>query len=373
MKSSVDSLGTAMSAAVVTVLMGCGGLSQPPELGNWKSMAAGPFIFSRACAVWTGTEMVAWGEGDIGCNKLPAGTPCQIGGRYDPVIDKWKDMASAPSEGRRNMSAIWTGREMLIWSGECNGGAGNICDGGAAYDPALDHWRAINDANAPLPRGKFVSVWTGNRMIVWGGRGADQVARNDGAAYDPEMDQWSPISANGAPSPRYEAVSAWTGKKLLIWGGISFLEYFTDGASYDAVTDKWTAMSAAGAPSGRLFSATAWTGTELVVWGGLADQGSLNDGSAYNPETDTWRPIAPAPNPPPKGSFVWTGTELVVWGLPGSRYSPATNTWSAMGTEGQPSLDRSLNVSLWTGKEMITWGGTNHPSTVLNDGARYTP
>lgn len=50
--------------------------------------------------------------------------------------------------------------------------------------PARLRWRAI--ARSPLA-GRFghVAVWTGERMLVWGGSGRGRRSLGDGASYDP--------------------------------------------------------------------------------------------------------------------------------------------------------------------------------------------
>ena len=61
-------------------------------------------------------------------------------------------------------SSVWTGRELLVWSGTA-GTYGNFFSDGAAYDPAADRWRAM----APWPGRISDGVWTGREMVVWGG------------------------------------------------------------------------------------------------------------------------------------------------------------------------------------------------------------
>ena len=48
-------------------------------------------------------------------------------------------------------------------------------------------WRAISRANAPSARNFHMAVWTGKKMIVWGG-GNSVALLNDGGIYDPAAD-----------------------------------------------------------------------------------------------------------------------------------------------------------------------------------------
>ena len=59
-------------------------------------------------------------------------------------------------------------------------------------------WTATGLANAPLARDLHTAVWTGSRMIVWGGNGYGG-ALNTGALYDPATDTWTPTSAVNGP------------------------------------------------------------------------------------------------------------------------------------------------------------------------------
>ena len=58
---------------------------------------------------------------------------------------------------------------MIVWGGE-NTNGDNLNTGGR-YDPATDSWTAIRTTSPPQARNFHTAVWTGSRMIVWGGQG----------------------------------------------------------------------------------------------------------------------------------------------------------------------------------------------------------
>src|SRR5204863_7296602 len=68
---------------------------------------------------------------------------------------------------RRGPSAVWTGGRMIIW-----GGADDIAylDTGGRFDPLSNAWTPTPTTNAPYPRGYHATVWTGDLMLVWGGQ-----------------------------------------------------------------------------------------------------------------------------------------------------------------------------------------------------------
>jgi N-acetylneuraminic acid mutarotase len=306
--------------------------------GHWEPVAANPLL-GRVdhTAVWTGREMVLWG-GTQGTNQ-----PFADGARYDPATDAWSPTAAgaAPRE-RDDHAAVWTGREMLVWGGNSYSEDDFKLDDGGRYDPRNDTWRALPSARL-TPRDDPRAVWTGTEMIVWGGRDAGGHT-GDGARYDPARDRWRRVATAGAPAPREDHIALWTGREMLIWGGWNggdaARNYALDGARYDPATDRWRPMASAGAPPPREDHTAIWTGREMIVWGGVVRDGrtrhQLASGGRYDPTTDTWTPLATtgAPSPREDGVVVWTGDAMLVWG--GQRDERPLAT----GARYLPALDR---------------------------------
>ncbi|HEY3667815.1 MAG TPA: hypothetical protein VGL19_17555, partial [Polyangiaceae bacterium] len=296
--------------------------------------------------------------------------------------DRWAtiSMEAAPS-ARYAASAVWTGKRVLIW-----GGTIVDEDPGASYDPLNDTWQPI----APCPftvlgYGSF-STWTGSRMLVFN----SQVAR--GASYDPESDVWSAMSTNGAPNTLYGS-AVWTGKCWILWGGQALpgngLQKVNTGAIYDPANDTWTPTSTLGAPIARQDQSALWTGSRMLIWGGTAPiaAGSdqfyqVADGGLYDPETDTWQALSvPAQLQVPTldATASSTGSSLLFWGgfagdnyaQHGVRFDLSDSSWTALAVLHQPLL-RVSPRSVWTGVEMLVWGGFA-ASDDLASGARYFP
>jgi N-acetylneuraminic acid mutarotase len=135
--------------------------------GNvWKtvSLTGAPAPRYRHIAVWTGNEMIVWGG--IGVANL-----YNDGGRYNPAANSWTPLSltGAPL-ARSGHHAFWTGNEMIVWGGS-NFTTGVFFNDGARYNLAANTWIPISLAGAPSPRDTFSAVWTGREMIVWGGVG----------------------------------------------------------------------------------------------------------------------------------------------------------------------------------------------------------
>ena len=111
-------------------------------------------------------------------------------------------------------------------------------------------------------------------MIVWGGSSSSNTTLADGKIYDPETDTWTIMSAVGAPSTRTLHSAVWTGSKLIIWGGNSTSSNgagtnLGDGKIYDPNLDTWTSVLAGNSLSARSGQTAIWTGTAMIISGGL--------------------------------------------------------------------------------------------------------
>lgn len=243
-------------------------------------------------------------------------------------------------------------------------------------------WLALPEASAPSPRERHTAIWTGSKMIVWGGDvGGNPSVTATGGVFDPVSRVWTSTSMVGAPSPRHSHSAAWTGSKMIVWGGYGASSYETSGALYDPATDAWTPITSVGAPAGRTLQVDVWTGSELLVWGGDSNN-AVASGGRYNPATDAWSPL-----PGPAGasaryghSAVWTGDRMIMWGgsnsfdwlFDGALYNPSSGSWTTTtATSGAPE-GREGHTAIWTGSAMVVWGGWNG-FVVLNTGGIFDP
>jgi N-acetylneuraminic acid mutarotase len=344
--------------------------------GTWTPMSTtgAPSARDLLTAVWTGSKMIVWGGEDTSYTNT--------GSTYDPATDSWTATSTTGApEGRRDHVAVWTGSKMIVWGGY----RASWRNTGGVYDPATDSWTATATAGAPSARDGHTAVWTGSKMIVWGGRTGLPLdsQTNTGGIYDPATDSWTATSTTGAPTGRAGHVAVWTGSKMVVWGGLGAGYYLANGGVYDPLTNSWTATAASGAPSARAGFPSVWTGSRMIVWGGLGGGlGSgprLNTGGVYDPATNSWTATSTAGAPTPRygQGLVWTGSKMVVWGgsegfdtNTGGVYDPATDSWTATSTAGAPTA-RQYPVTLWTGSRMIVWGGS-YGTDSLNTGATYS-
>src|SRR5205814_678772 len=93
------------------------------------------------------------------------------GGRYDPVIGGWRPVATNNAPSARHIhTAVWSGSEVIIWGGSYqNNFTTNYFNDGGRYNPAANTWMAVTTTGAPAGRELHTAVWTGSEMIVWSG------------------------------------------------------------------------------------------------------------------------------------------------------------------------------------------------------------
>ncbi len=361
-----------------------------PVTDSWRptSTVGAPAARIGHTAVWAGSRMVIWG-GETCCGADGYTQLTETGGRYDPASDTWSPTALrfAPASREYHVAA-WTGSRMIVWGGVTRGPSGpEYPDTGGSYDPVADSWGPITTAGAPQGREAGTAVWTGSRMVVWGGSYNDFTgtrAVQTGGRYDPASDTWAPTTIAGAPEARTRHTAVWAGSRMIVWGGIAYdggPHVFRSGGRYDPSADAWTPTTEDGAPQARSDHTAVWTGQELVVWGGYGGGPLLASGGRYDPATDSWRSTSTDTAPSARSGHVaaWTGSRMVVWGgsqvggYPdtGGRYDPVSDSWTPTYSPNAPS-PREFPTAVWTGTVMIVWGGV-YAEEPLATGGRYDP
>ena len=278
-----------------------------PITDSWSPMTTvgAPTGRLEHTAVWTGNEMIVWGGYD-GTLQTPS---LASGGRYDPLTDTWQSIADAPL-GLRRHAVVWTGSEMIVWGGtvEITMDCGSVRYG-YRYDPASDSWTATPLTGAPsLGRMEATAVWTGSEMIVWGGYYANCLETpyfpDDGARYSPQTNDWQPMTTLDAPSGRSGQASVWNGSEMILWGGSTP----GTGARYDPIGDAWEALPGGG-PDARIHGVSA--PPNAAFWGGSGFVGY--SGGLFDPATDSWTPLPTTGAPTGTIGLMHITGSLAIW------------------------------------------------------------
>jgi len=287
------------------------GSTYDPTADQWHLLSTldSPEARSGHTAVWTGQSLIVWGG--FGSGFLGTGA------EFSPAEPTWTDLSMLTSPTARDGHvAVWTGARMMVWGGRDSGG---LLADGALYDPVAKLWSSLPIAGAPTARVGATAVWAGDQFLVWGGVGATTELDSGGrlpVTGGTAPGAWQPLEAGGAPTARSGHSALWTGQRMIIWGGQRGGLRLGDGASYDPVGRTWTTLPATQAPSPRTGHVAVWTGEEMLIVGGNSASGAEASGGAFNPTTGRWRTLSTAGSPTPRsqGTGAWTGTELLVFG-----------------------------------------------------------
>jgi hypothetical protein len=276
-------------------------------------------------------------------------------------------MTDAPT-ARYSHTAVWTGSKMIVWGGNV-GGMPPVTNTGGIYDPATDTWKATSLTGAPAARAGHVAVWTGSKMLVWSGFGVANL-EPEGGIYDPETDTWTPMSTSGQPVLRSAPVAAWSGSKMVVWGGRVGSTAVKTGGIYDPEKNTWAAVNEAGSPSPRYFHRMEWSGSRMFVWGGSDSIDWYSTGAFFDPEgtpTGVWTNASSTTNAPlirDRHTLTFGSKFFVAWGgwdggnllNTGGLINPDVNEWIATSSTGAPT-NRMEHVAVWAGTHAVIWGG----------------
>ncbi|MCI0414861.1 hypothetical protein L0222_18955 [bacterium] len=233
-----------------------------PVTDTWTTMSTtgAPSARENHRAVLAGKEMLIWGGS--------SGTFLNTGGRYRYSTDTWTPISTVRApQARHTHTAVWTGDEMIVWGGYS---ASGLLRSGGRYDPSTDSWTDtfIDFLTTPSARYHHTAVWIGKEMIVWGGE-ANGVKMNTGGRYNPLTNAWYSVSTANAPEARAHHTAVSTGPRMIVWGGWdNDGNSWITGGMYNPATNSWNETATYPAPGGRGKHTVVWTGLEMIVWGG---------------------------------------------------------------------------------------------------------
>jgi hypothetical protein len=140
-----------------------------PASNSWRRLPRIPRGRGGANAVWDGHELLVV----AGSAEAPAGTPpppARVGFALDPATNRWRSLP-AMDAGRTGAAAVWTGTKLLLWGGSASpSGTPRVTAPahGLAFDPRTNRWSTL-PAGPLLGRVDPTAVWTGRQLLVWGG------------------------------------------------------------------------------------------------------------------------------------------------------------------------------------------------------------
>jgi hypothetical protein len=310
-----------------------------PVTDAWATISStgAPGFSDSQTAVWSGTEMIVCGRS---YNEV-TGSYEISGGRYNPVTNTW---ATISSTGAPQFSyihtAVWTGTEMIAFGRVYSEITNSEEFGGGRYNPVTDTWTTISSTNSPrfyqdssYSDGSYAAVWTGTETFFFASSEYINYAQGYtniiGIRYNPATDTWATISSTGSPKVSGAMGACWTGSEIIVAGSdTSYAGYGVEGARYNPLTDTWTDLTTRNTPEFLGSAVPVWTGTEMIVIGrdrqkedGSGSTGDYLIGASYDPMSDTWNAISnPNFNQLWQGvgassTSFWTGSSILLFNI----------------------------------------------------------
>jgi hypothetical protein len=391
-----------------TVALACA-LSVTARTDAWTSFDGARYRQSGAY-VYTGSQIIQWGGAEFDPPAIPwhpgwviTGFPTNEGDVFTPGGSSAATSLTNAPIPRYYPGAVWTGSRMLVFGGLNSPFTTPWLPpypaDFKAYDPVTDTWTTLSLVNGPSPRQGHTMVWTGTEAIVFGGftngygpTGYDVFG--DGRAYNPVTDTWR-VLPQSPIYRRYNHHAIWTGNKMIIWGGnhcgaeTRLYMHAFDGAAYDPVTNAWTYFPPPEAPLNPNSPLIGWADGRLMMWAGADTDNPAGypdiGGALWNEDTNKWSLISTQGQPDLYHAIAraWSGSKLFLWGLGGTAqpaggriYDMAADEWYVMTDQNAPDTSRIRPFAIWNGQQLVIWGGTGSTSQgtyMFSDGGIYTP
>ena len=250
-----------------------------PDSDSWTAISQGtscPTPRTGHTAVWTGTEMLVWGGLDFSSGGVFLRQ--NTGAKYLPASDSWTPMSlgaanldNAGAEGRLDRH-----RSTSFPRAARTGGRedhGHRCGVGCGHEHLAPYGAQLGN-----PRSKVGPGRPSGRGPRWS-YGVERIYLRPTALFPPgreggttrQQDKWSPTYAGpGTPDPRSGHSAIWTGTRMIIWGGTGqWNRVLNSGSSYDPAANRWNPLSTGGeCPIARGNPSAIWTGKDMIIWGG---------------------------------------------------------------------------------------------------------
>jgi hypothetical protein len=225
----------------------------------------------------------------------------------DLVANRWSRMnREGEPSARQYHGEAWDGRRLFVWGGAlwegANTPARTVLGDGALFDLQENVWTPVSAKGAPSPRTSH-ALWTGHGVFVFTVCAQDierclQNVSPSGPAesflYEPRRRSWKKTRAKGHPSALRQPVLAWTGDRVIVFGTKGWENIDPDGGLYDPARNRWTPIALHDFAqvrhrTGQLGPTFAVGKTVVVVQPCDAGDGASTVLEVFNPARNAWR------------------------------------------------------------------------------------
>jgi hypothetical protein len=305
--------------------------------------------------------------------------------KYNPNTDTWTNMGVGGGTNAVDFgSGVKVGNRWIVWGGVFFPG-----NTPPAFVYNFNTNTLTNSVGAPIPTGQgragMGTTVVDSLAFFFGGYDVNtpSVTYNQGLLYNPNSNTWQTITTTGAPTNRIFPGVVYTGSKIVVWGG-NASTLSAVGGIYDITTGTWTPMSTTNAPT--LVSVEpimVWRAPYVYVISG-------NQTKRFDPNTNTWSDLSPTPVSFNGQKFDYDATtgKIYIWGGRRLYFSPSpvnagyvydivNDFYTTLPAANAPQA-RGGHTVTFGNNHLLIWGGTTRtfsgtpdPSELLNSGGRF--
>ena len=316
--------GHAESTTTAEVLDLGAAYASPPEVGEWRTLAALPVPRQQAAGAVFGGRI--WLIGGLTGEAAAEATPSTA--TYDPAIDSWTTGPDLPAPIHHAAAAAY-GDQLVALGGWTPEGANlTAVTSDKVFALTGETWSELPPLNQP--RAAAAAAVVGDKLVVVGGQDADGALVAETEVFDGES--WS--VAAPIPTPREHLAVAADDKYVYAVGGreLSSSENSAALERYDPATDEWTALPEMPTASGSF--GAAFVGEQLIAVGGEDATSAVDAVQAYDPEAGVWSELPPMVTPRHGlGVFGIGDTLYALGGALGAGHTDSASTAEALDFE----------------------------------------
>ncbi len=271
-------------------------------------------LMTFACALTTQ-------DADAECRELAN----EFRTRFDhlaPLRSAWKPIPAAPIAPRSDMESVWTGQELVIWGGRsfATNPAGADVSDGAWYAPSTRQWHRMRAAPFAWTQDAYVA-----RLAFASGGGAVFAVGAKIARYEPSSDTWQRLPDIPSDFLGQGSAENRAGTMLVSWGQHAAGMLRLDGPAIGGwqtvpldLTKNEFPMASFLTDDGRLF---LWRNTQDRARRAVVVDLATGRSRSFAPSPGIFEPVA------------WTGKELIATSIYDGLYAfnPKTLTYREIG------------------------------------------
>ena len=169
-----------------------------PRTGQWSPLTTRPSGLGYSRVVWTGSELIALGQGEAGAPPTAA---------YSTETDRWRELPKPPNLIGLAIAAAYDGKRVVVVDYELHA---------AAYSPVSDQWSALPDVPAAFYEWQPELLATSSTMAAFMGNAV--VFRTEDGVWIPVSYSALALEVGRAPNDAPGVALEGPGDALLVFG-----------------------------------------------------------------------------------------------------------------------------------------------------------